>query len=146
MFLLSTSEDNCYRYSKPSSKCCSNFHKRCSSSSKCCSKSHAVCFLIFDSPVTNIEASSDRNNFARVLNSSVSRSDTRLEVLHNVNNQPIQISLRQVMTSEHLIVSTLAGKLFNLNTMKGQDINALLDQLGLPGDGNVADCKTSSSQ
>lgn len=32
----------------------------------------------------------ERNHFSRLLNASVNRSDTRLEVLYDLNNQPIQ--------------------------------------------------------
>jgi septal ring factor EnvC (AmiA/AmiB activator) len=49
-----------------------------------------VYFLVFrfDRPI--LKGSREHNNFARLLNSSVNRSDTRLEVLYGLNNQPVQ--------------------------------------------------------
>lgn len=37
-----------------------------------------------------LKESRERNNFARLLNSSANRTDTRLEVLYDLNNQPVQ--------------------------------------------------------
>ncbi|KAH8148605.1 uncharacterized protein LAJ45_07316 [Morchella importuna] len=69
---------------------------------------------------------SERNNFARLLNSSVNRSDTRLEVLYGLDNQPVQD-----------FPETGA----DIGALTGPELSTLLGQLGLPVDGNVADCK-----
>ncbi|RPA99479.1 hypothetical protein L873DRAFT_1789620 [Choiromyces venosus 120613-1] len=64
----------------------------------------------------------DHNNFAKLLNSSVNHSDTHLEILHNINNQPVQ-------------GSPATGT--NVGALSGPQLNTLLVQLSLPVNGTV---------
>ncbi|KAH8148462.1 uncharacterized protein LAJ45_07565 [Morchella importuna] len=69
---------------------------------------------------------SERNNFARLLNSFVNHSDTRLEALYGLDNEPLQD-----------FPETIA----DIGALTGAGLSTLLGQLGLPVDGNVPDCK-----
>ncbi|RPB02818.1 hypothetical protein L873DRAFT_1841635 [Choiromyces venosus 120613-1] len=66
----------------------------------------------------------DHNNFARLLNSSVTRADTPLEILHDVGNQPV----------EGFPATGAALAALNEN-----QIDNLLEQLDLPRNGSVSD-------
>jgi len=59
----------------------------------------APCIQLFKDEVANTGGSREHNNFARLMNSSITRPDALLEPLYDVNNQPIANFPR---TSGHL--------------------------------------------